>query len=558
MTIFFLTAFLLSFLPADLLGQTQAPADINTLPDELKVAIIDACIPTNSDKPKEMVDALKSLACTSTEWNSLVNREQSFYLKKIQRENAPTQKDYDVPSEYDIATKFLENVTQSEGVIKPSCFNFKTGKLAGPVQNPTFSDMLNHLNDRLPNRSKEHDQNFVTRCFVNRKAKELISDETHTRIQEDIRQHFNQNVIEDLRNRMSQIPTDGDVSLRAELSSKLGSLVVKYGFERLAYHYLDTLADALPFDILFAYAHKRSPRNRYNFQETINRFYNNYNPYTDYIRLEEKQNAFRQSIASHVYMESLLTSICVDIPTFVNTYLQEIIGLPNIFPEPENDEEQSLLNPAMLWAGSEDMLAYLIMCYQSNCTYLLYESYYRCLINRENPPVFWNFISNYVLYFDRLFLDILESYPERPLIESSMSNNIIHLFCMNKNTKLLEGEQTIDFLLNRYKIDINTANEQGLTPFMLAILSGKSINFLEKLEGLGANIMKATPAGVTPLILAVQSQNPDAVKFLLTHGANKDESTPRGLAAKRIARRKHSLYPSQETLEVLNLLSGNA
>lgn len=104
---------------------------------------------------------------------------------------------------------------------------------------------------------------------------------------------------------------------------------------------------------------------------------------------------------------------------------------------------------------------------------------------------------------------------------------------------VIQGDATTVSALLAVGASPNIPAKNGLTAFHYAISLNKNaeeiVNLLLKHKG---DINKPNNAGLTPLMLAVVMQKPQAVKVLLKNGANKNLKTQKGMTAMDYAKNK--------------------
>ena len=74
-------------------------------------------------------------------------------------------------------------------------------------------------------------------------------------------------------------------------------------------------------------------------------------------------------------------------------------------------------------------------------------------------------------------------------------------------------------------IDVNSYNEQGLTPLCIAAAKGNK-SILQLLLNAGAEINKPSKTGFTPLTWAAQASQNEAVRYLSEMGGKHEEINP--------------------------------
>lgn len=101
--------------------------------------------------------------------------------------------------------------------------------------------------------------------------------------------------------------------------------------------------------------------------------------------------------------------------------------------------------------------------------------------------------------------------------------------------------------LRGQRINVNIADNRGVTPLMLAVQIG-FIEGVERLVSYGARVDVTNSSGETPLMYAVHSRNTDLMRVLLQAGANPDRRDNSGRSARDYARLRGAGDP---TLEVI-------
>ena len=104
----------------------------------------------------------------------------------------------------------------------------------------------------------------------------------------------------------------------------------------------------------------------------------------------------------------------------------------------------------------------------------------------------------------------------------------------------------LSYLISQ-RANVNLADNQGVTPLMLAVQIG-FIEGVERLVSYGARVDVTNSSGETPLMYAVHSRNTDLMRVLLQAGANPDRRDNSGRSARDYARLRGAGDP---TLEVI-------
>jgi ankyrin repeat protein len=89
--------------------------------------------------------------------------------------------------------------------------------------------------------------------------------------------------------------------------------------------------------------------------------------------------------------------------------------------------------------------------------------------------------------------------------------------------------------LHGQRINVNLADNRGVTPLMLAVQIG-FIEGVERLISYGARVDVTNSSGETPLMYAVHGRNNDLMRVLLQAGANPDRRDNSGRSARDYAR----------------------
>jgi uncharacterized protein len=92
----------------------------------------------------------------------------------------------------------------------------------------------------------------------------------------------------------------------------------------------------------------------------------------------------------------------------------------------------------------------------------------------------------------------------------------------------------VSYLISQ-RANVNLADNQGVTPLMLAVQIGY-VEGVEALLAARARVDVANSAGETPLMFAVHSRNTDVMRVLLQAGADPDRRDNSGRSARDYAR----------------------
>ncbi|RYY32351.1 MAG: ankyrin repeat domain-containing protein, partial [Sphingobacteriaceae bacterium] len=107
----------------------------------------------------------------------------------------------------------------------------------------------------------------------------------------------------------------------------------------------------------------------------------------------------------------------------------------------------------------------------------------------------------------------LETLKLNPNVIGKNGENVLHAIA--RRPKQLE---IIQYFLSK-GVDVNKADNDGNTPFMLAAASNHDIETLALLAGSVKNINQVNKKGVSALAMAVRSNSPEVVSFLIGKGA---------------------------------------
>ncbi|GAB3781884.1 ankyrin repeat domain-containing protein [Spirosoma horti] len=108
----------------------------------------------------------------------------------------------------------------------------------------------------------------------------------------------------------------------------------------------------------------------------------------------------------------------------------------------------------------------------------------------------------------------LESAGVKPAAVNKNGENALHALVRRPGQLAL-----IEYFLSK-GADVNQADEDGNTPFMNAAASNRDLGTLELLTPKVKNINQGNQKGVTALAMAVQSNSPEVVTYLLGKGAD--------------------------------------
>lgn len=83
-----------------------------------------------------------------------------------------------------------------------------------------------------------------------------------------------------------------------------------------------------------------------------------------------------------------------------------------------------------------------------------------------------------------------------------------------------KNEELLLQMINDKRLGIEDRNKEGMDPLILAVDCEFSVDTLAELVGLGCNVNNQDCIGRTALHYAVDLENKDIIKFLLSHGAD--------------------------------------
>ncbi|WP_345949610.1 ankyrin repeat domain-containing protein [Mucilaginibacter sp. PAMB04274] len=108
----------------------------------------------------------------------------------------------------------------------------------------------------------------------------------------------------------------------------------------------------------------------------------------------------------------------------------------------------------------------------------------------------------------------LESLNIKPTVTNKSGENVLHYIVRKPNQN-----QIIQYFLSK-GVDVNQADEDGNTPFMNAAASNRDTAVLGMLISHVKNLNQSNQKGVSALAMAVRSNSPDVVSYLLNKGAD--------------------------------------
>jgi ankyrin repeat protein len=116
----------------------------------------------------------------------------------------------------------------------------------------------------------------------------------------------------------------------------------------------------------------------------------------------------------------------------------------------------------------------------------------------------------------------LETIGIKPTVLSKTGDNVLHLIVRRPGQ-----EKMIQYFLDK-GIKVNQTNQEGNTVFMNAAAANREIATLELLRSGITDINKANRDGLTALTLAVRSNSPEIVQYLIDKGAKTDVKDAKG------------------------------
>ncbi|WP_432712908.1 ankyrin repeat domain-containing protein [Pedobacter sp.] len=108
----------------------------------------------------------------------------------------------------------------------------------------------------------------------------------------------------------------------------------------------------------------------------------------------------------------------------------------------------------------------------------------------------------------------LESIGVKPLTTSKTGQNVLHYLVRKP-----EQAEVIKYFVDK-GVDVNNADEDGLTPLMNAAAANREPAVFSLLLPKIKNINQATPQGQTALSIAVKSNSPEVISLLINKGAD--------------------------------------
>ena len=116
----------------------------------------------------------------------------------------------------------------------------------------------------------------------------------------------------------------------------------------------------------------------------------------------------------------------------------------------------------------------------------------------------------------------LESLGIKPTVVNSNGENALHAIARKANQKAI-----VDYFLSK-GVDVNQPDNDGNTPFMIAASSSRDTATVVLLLSHVKNINQVNKKGVSALAMAVRSNSPEVVQFLITKGASVNVSDADG------------------------------
>lgn len=108
----------------------------------------------------------------------------------------------------------------------------------------------------------------------------------------------------------------------------------------------------------------------------------------------------------------------------------------------------------------------------------------------------------------------LESLGAKANVTAKTGQNVLH-YIVRKTNQV----EVVKYFLGK-GVDVNQADEDGNTPFILAAATSRDTALINLLLSKTKNINQANQAGATALTMAVRSNTPDMVSLLISKGAN--------------------------------------
>ncbi|MEO5893162.1 MAG: ankyrin repeat domain-containing protein [Ferruginibacter sp.] len=116
----------------------------------------------------------------------------------------------------------------------------------------------------------------------------------------------------------------------------------------------------------------------------------------------------------------------------------------------------------------------------------------------------------------------LESVGIKPTVTAKNGENVLHYIVRRPGQTDL-----IKYFLSK-GVNVNQANDEGNTVFMNAAASSRDTATIALLRSLIQNINQANKAGATALTLAVRSNSPEIVQYILNNGGNVNVTDAKG------------------------------